>query len=108
MNRESRIWRRLAIAGAGTIILLVVRVVRGRALADDAWQQVHDLYNRRPRVGDPGEPVDEKDLFTETWRQEIERRLSACESNAAELGELRNAINMHEADLRQLGVERRM
>jgi hypothetical protein len=51
------------------------------------------------------QPVDEDDLFTETWQQEVMRRLSAVESNAAELGELRNMINQHEGDLRKVWTE---
>ncbi len=37
------------------------------------------------RVGAPGEPVDEADLFTETRAQEITRRLEACEAHLTDL-----------------------
>lgn len=50
----------------------------------------------------PGEPVGEGDLFTETQAQEVIRRLEACEQHVIELGELRNVVNQHEADLRRM------
>lgn len=49
----------------------------------------------------PARDVQDPDPLAESWQQQIERRLSACESNAAELGQLRNAINQHEAGLRE-------
>lgn len=107
MDRESRIWRRLAIAGAATIVLLTARVAIGRPLLGP--NPVRDLRRLlAEQDGEPGEPVGEDELFAETWEQEIERRLGAVESNAAELGELRNVINLHESDLRNLGAERGM
>jgi len=98
VNRESRIWRRLAIAGAAATGLLTVRAFITplqpslfRLLHPEFWAPGRARLLRR--VGEPGEPVGEEELFTETWEQELERRLSACESNAAEIGELRNMIN---------------
>jgi hypothetical protein len=80
-DREAREWRLLAIAAAAAIVLLVVRILAGRPLT--GRHPVRDL--RAARVGEPGEPVAEEDLFTETRAQEITRRLEACEAHLQNL-----------------------
>ena len=63
-----------------------------------------EMMTGPPLSGDDG-PAVSGDPLAETWQQQIERRLAACESNAAEVGELRNVLNQHEADLRRLRAE---
>lgn len=104
MDRDARTWRRLALAGAASTGLLVVRVLVSpqtplfRLLHPEFWAPSRA---RLLRVGEPGRPVAEDDLFSETWQQQVERRLAACESNAAETGELRNLINEVRAEARK-------
>ena len=96
MDRETRTWRRLAVAGAVSAGLLVIRMVMIRAgETRSAFEIVRQTFRQ------PGQPVEEDDLFNETWQQQVERRLAACESNAAEVGELRNLINETRAELRK-------
>jgi hypothetical protein len=71
MDRNTRQWRALAVAGASAVAALTARVVlirRGRTEA--AWQLARDYFSgKRPLVPDD----------VESWDQEIERRLQAVE-----------------------------
>lgn len=63
-------WRRLAIAAAATIVLLVARVLTGRPLL----------------AGPPAAPS----WLGETPEAELQRRLGACEANLANVWEVLN------------------
>lgn len=69
MDKGARQWRALAISAAGTVGLLVARVLIGRPLAN------HHVA---------------RDWLGETIDDQIERRLAACESSVQELWRAHN------------------
>lgn len=84
MNRESRTWRRLAIGGAASTVVLVLRlfVSPQRALF---WWLHPELVKLKQRLS--GQPVDDvvDGLLDEAWEQQMERRLAAVEQQLQEL-----------------------
>jgi hypothetical protein len=78
-RREVRAWRRLAVAVAGAVALLTVRVLASRDIP--VARRVEGLW---------GGLADEDDLFSETGAQQAERRLGACETHLADLEERLN------------------
>lgn len=98
-GREVRHWRALALAGAAASGLLTARVLVSpqaplfRLLHPEFWPAGRGALLRRvARLGEPGEPVDEGDLFSETQAQQVIRRLEACEAHLADLEERLPAV----------------
>lgn len=95
LERDVRHWRALALAGAAACGLMVARirispqVPLWRLLHPEFWSRERgDLLRRHAaRLGEPGQPVDEDDLFSETPAQGYMRRLRAIEAHMVDLEE---------------------
>lgn len=91
LERDVRQWRALALAGTGTTALLTARVLTGWPLI--GRHPVRDFRREfAARLGEPGQPVDEDDLFSETPAQQVIRRLKACEVHLVDLEERLPAV----------------
>jgi hypothetical protein len=90
-DRDARQWRTLAIAGAGAVALLIVRVWRGRTLAEASWELARSYFSGQL-------PLVDEDELDEPWDQMVMRRVGACEAHLADL-EARD----REMDLRLTG-----
>jgi hypothetical protein len=94
-DRDAREWRALAVAGAGAIALLTVRVWRGRALAATSWEFARSYFSGKL-------PLVDEDELDETWDQMILRRLGACEAHLPDLEERLNDMGIRMAELERL------
>jgi hypothetical protein len=81
LKRDRDQWRALAITAAGTIVCLVVRVLRNRALAEQSWKIAREYFSGKLPL------VDQDDLDDEPWDRHVMRRLGACEVHLVSIEE---------------------
>lgn len=90
-ERDVKQWRAIALAGAAASGLLTARIWVSpqapffRLLHPEFWSRERWALLRRVTRREPGQPVDEDELFSETWDQSIERRLAAVEEHLRNL-----------------------